>query len=126
VQADHDNVSVKSEVFAVGSALYYKVKGRDLWHGELDYEDEAEIVRRIRRKEMPETEGMVLGEVMKKSWVGGCKDMLDVRDGTILEEHRVLLVDLHISQDEIRQNFGPTHGHSSRGERGCESTMLTT
>ncbi|KAK5263417.1 hypothetical protein LTR96_011178 [Exophiala xenobiotica] len=79
VQVDHDSVSVRSEVFALGSALYSMVNGSDLWYGELEYKkDRAEIVRRIRKMEMPGTEGMVLGEVMKSCWVGDYRDMLDV------------------------------------------------
>lgn len=90
-QVDHENVSVKSEVFALGSTFYFMVSGSDLWHGELEYEkDEAEIIRRIRRMEMPKTEGMVLGEVMGRCWTGEYRDMLDVREGTIFEGHRTL------------------------------------
>ena len=58
--ADYDtigsNITLASEVFAVGSALFNLVTGHDLWEGQLEYgRDREEIIRRIRARRFPGT-----------------------------------------------------------------------
>lgn len=76
-------VSVASEVFALGSALYCMVVGHDLFEPELDYEaDKEEIRRRISEREFPDVGGLeVLGGVVKKCWNLEYGDMQDVLEG---------------------------------------------
>lgn len=72
--------SISAEIFALGSAMFNMETMRDPLE-ELDNErDREEIARRIREKELPDTESLVaLGEYVKKCWnleYGSMSDML--------------------------------------------------
>lgn len=81
-------ISIKSEIFAFGSALWSMVTGMDLWP-ELEYmKDRTEIVRRLRGGEMPDVAEMkVLGEVARKCWALEYESMQEV--GVAVEEERL-------------------------------------
>ena len=62
-------ITVASEIFALGSALFSMVGGEDLFP-ELDYKkDRAEIVGRFMEKRFPDTSSLlVLGDVILDCW----------------------------------------------------------
>lgn len=76
---DGDNISIVSEIFALGSALYSMVMMDDVFP-ELHYEkDKEEIRRRFLEKEFPDTSAFpVLGEVVRKCWLLKYESMNDV------------------------------------------------
>ena len=80
-------ITVQSEIFALGSALYYMVERHDVFFPELDYDrDHAEIVRRLREKEFPDTsEFPALGSVIRKCWNLEYDSMADVIEGVNAE-----------------------------------------
>ncbi|CZR63559.1 uncharacterized protein PAC_13456 [Phialocephala subalpina] len=73
-------INARSEIFALGSAIYHMVGGNDLWGGELEQKrDRDEIVRRLKAQEMPGTEELVcLGSVVKRCWAVEFAGMDDV------------------------------------------------
>lgn len=73
-------IDVKSEIFALGSAIYHMVGGNDLWEGELEQKgDRDEIVRRLKAKEMPGCEGLVcLRNVVERCWAVDFAEMEEV------------------------------------------------
>ena len=75
-------INQASEIFGLGSALYNMVAGHDLFP-ELDYtSDEANIVRRIREREFPDTSELpVLASVITKCWNLEYDSMADVIEG---------------------------------------------
>lgn len=73
--------SVRSEIFALGSAIYHMGTGHDLWEAELEQErDKVELCKRMQGKKMlgMEKEMSVLGEVVKKCWQVEYESMKDV------------------------------------------------
>ena len=73
--------SVESEIFALGSALYFMVTGHDLFP-ELKQEvpeDKAEIKRRLREGKFPPTSDLqILGSVVRKCWSSEYSNMAEV------------------------------------------------
>ena len=62
-------ISVASEIFALGSALFNMETGRDPMQDLHHEKDRDEIARRIRGNEMPSTDGLAsLGAYVKKCW----------------------------------------------------------
>lgn len=60
-------ISVSTEIFALGTALYFMVTGHDPWPELREPEDREEIKRRLRRKEFPDTVMLpVFGEIILK------------------------------------------------------------
>ena len=108
------NITLASEVFALGSALSNLVTGHDLWEGQLEYgRDRAEIIRRIRARSFPETTSSgccgasgpgcgrvcrdrctdgdrlrVYGEVISECWNLKFKDMEEVKEAVERAEKR--------------------------------------
>ena len=84
----HTEITVASEVFGFGSALYCMTVGHDLFP-ELDYKsDEAEIIRRLREKKFPDTgELPILGAVVEKCWNLEYASMGDILEGIDAESH---------------------------------------
>ena len=81
-------ITVKSEIFALGSALYNMVTGHDLFP-ELDYKrDRLEIIRLLREKQLPDTNELpILGSVITKCWNLEYESMTDVIGGIEAEGH---------------------------------------
>jgi serine/threonine protein kinase len=75
-------ITTATEIFGLGSALYYMVTGHDLFP-ELDYtRDRAEIVRRLQERKFPDTSELpVLGSVITKCWNLQYYSMADVIEG---------------------------------------------
>jgi len=73
-------ITAKTEVFALGTALYYMVTGHDPWPELREPEDGEEIKKRIREKDFPDTSGLpVLRHVILTCWHVGFESMTEVR-----------------------------------------------
>ncbi|TKA22849.1 hypothetical protein B0A50_07749 [Salinomyces thailandicus] len=82
-----EGVTVRTEIFALGSALYFLVTGKEVW-GEI--EGGEEIRRLFAGGEFPRTDGLlVLGEVVERCWMGGFGSMEEVRQVIGEEEGRM-------------------------------------
>ncbi len=79
-RTDGGNISTASEIFGLGSALYYMFSGHDVSHPELNYDrDEEEIIRRLREKEFPDTSELPgPGSLITKCWHLEYESMTDV------------------------------------------------
>jgi serine/threonine protein kinase len=65
---DKDFADVKTDIFALGSTIYYIATGHRPFP-ELDtIDDEAEFIRRFREDQFPHLETEVGGEVVRKCW----------------------------------------------------------
>jgi serine/threonine protein kinase len=86
---DGMKITVASEIFGFGSALYNMVAGRDVFSPELDYEDHREeIIKRIQEKRFPDTSELpILGPVISKCWNQEYVSMDDVIEGIDGESH---------------------------------------
>lgn len=72
-------ISVRSEIVALGSSLYFIVTGQDLFEVELRLDQDEEIQYRMQRRMLPSTENLrVLGEVTKNCWNLKYQQMEDV------------------------------------------------
>ena len=82
--------STASEIFALGSSLYFMVTGYDLFP-ELKYpQDKQEITRRLTEKEFPNTTDFaVLGSIIRKCWNVEYKNLGDVLDAIKSEMHHL-------------------------------------
>ncbi|MCJ1224123.1 hypothetical protein MMC12_000767 [Toensbergia leucococca] len=80
---DNKEISIASEIFALGSAMYQMVTDHDVFFPELnDSRDREEIRRRIRDKEFPDVSELpVLGVVIAKCWALEYESMEDVLQG---------------------------------------------
>ena len=78
--ADGESITIASEIFGFGSALFNMVTGHDVFEPELQYDrDEEEIIRRLRSKEFPDTSELpVLGSVITKCWNLKYQSMVDI------------------------------------------------
>jgi len=87
---DRKEISIASEIFALGSAIYNMVAGYDLFFPELDdARDKEEIRRRIREKEFPDVSQLpVLGAVIAECWNLEYESMEDVLKGIDAEIRR--------------------------------------
>ena len=73
-------ITAMTEIFALGTALYYMVAGHDPWPELSEPEDGEEIKKRIREQDFPDTRGLVvLGDVISKCWHVTFKSMTEVR-----------------------------------------------
>lgn len=69
---------VQSEVFALGSALWHMVTGKELYRDLYMFEEE-ELKRKMQEKELPETGDLpVLGDVIEGCWRGKYSSMDEV------------------------------------------------
>jgi serine/threonine protein kinase len=72
--------TAQTEIFALGTALYYMVAGHDLWPELREPRDREEIKRRIVEKEFPDAGGLrVLGGVIRDCWLTRFASMKEVR-----------------------------------------------
>lgn len=79
-------VSVDTEIFALGTALYVMITGEEPWPELEEPEDREEIKRRIAGKLFPPTAKLrVLGDVVDACWKGGFASMREVR-GAVQDE----------------------------------------
>lgn len=86
-------ITIESEIFALGSALYNMATGHDLFFPELDYEsDKTEIVRRLRDGEFPDVNDLVaLGSVIRRCWKLDFGTMQDVLEGIDVEAREAVV-----------------------------------
>lgn len=78
---DRKEISVASDIFALGSAIYYMVAGHDLYVPELNHTRDREgIRRRIREKEFP--------DVIAKCWNSEYGSMKEVLEGIDAKSRR--------------------------------------
>ncbi len=87
---DRKEISIASEIFALGSAMYYMVAGDAPFFPELDESrDREEIRRRIREKEFPDASELpALGAVIAKCWNLEYESMKDILKGIDAESRR--------------------------------------
>lgn len=73
-------ITAATEIFALGTALYYMVTGHDPWPELREPEDREEIKKRIREKDFPDTSGLsVLADVIKRCWYVDFASMTEVK-----------------------------------------------
>lgn len=83
-----EGVSVKTEIFAFGSALFVMIAGAEVWDDLEDGRDNEEIKRRIVQGNLPQTQGLrVLGGVVEGCWKGRFDNMAQIVEA-IKEERR--------------------------------------
>jgi hypothetical protein len=82
----HMKITTVSEIFALGSALYYMVTGHDVFP-ELGYgRGRAEIIEHLRERKFPDTNELpVLRSVITKCWNLEYDYMADVIEGISIE-----------------------------------------
>lgn len=74
-------ISAVTEVFALGTALYFIVTCQDPWPELRQPEDDEEIRKRIREKDFPDTSALpVLGDVISKCWNVDYASMAEVQN----------------------------------------------
>ncbi|THZ77838.1 hypothetical protein D6C84_08387 [Aureobasidium pullulans] len=77
---EKEGISAKSEIFALGSTMWYIIAGKEIWDELTEPSDEREIRRRLAGKEFPNTSGLaVLGNVVMKCWRAEFREMKEVR-----------------------------------------------
>jgi serine/threonine protein kinase len=73
-------ISASTEIFALGTALYFMVACQDLWPELKEPEDREEIKRRLKKREFPETGVLpVLGDIISKCWNVKFMSMTEVK-----------------------------------------------
>lgn len=73
-------ITATTEIFALGTALYYMVAGHDPWPELREPEDREEIKKRIGEKDFPDTSGLpVLADIISKCWHVEFTSMTEVR-----------------------------------------------
>lgn len=82
-------ITAITEVFALGTALYYMVTSQEPWPELREPEDDDEIVKRIREKDFPDLSVLpVLGSVILKCWNVEVKTMTEVKHA--IEAEKIL------------------------------------
>jgi serine/threonine protein kinase len=80
-------ITVETEIFALGSAIYAMVQNHDPFVDLERSSDWVEMVRRIQKREMPDTSDLpVLGEVIRKCWKLEYSNMGEVVDAITTDE----------------------------------------
>lgn len=80
-------ITVHTEIFALGTALYYMIASQNLWPELREPADAAEIKQRLARQDFPDTgELPVLGDVVRKCWHVEFESMTEVRVAVEAEE----------------------------------------
>ena len=59
---------MRTEIFVLGTAMYFMEKGAEPRHELEDPWDTEEIQRRVAAREFPDTAELVLGAVIRKCW----------------------------------------------------------
>lgn len=68
---------VRSDLFALGSVMYYMMLG----HEPYDTLSEDEVAARYSRGEFPDVSGLACGHVIQGCWAGGFSNAQEVADG---------------------------------------------
>jgi serine/threonine protein kinase len=69
-RSDPNDANQKTDIFALGSAIYFMLKGHPPFP-ELDsWKDKLEIVSRFKTKQFPALDDVRGGDVVKKCWAG--------------------------------------------------------
>jgi serine/threonine protein kinase len=85
-------ITALTEVFAMGTALYWMVTFQEPWPELHEPEDDEEIKRRIQSKDFPDTSGLpALGAVISNCWDLRFTSMTDVKHAIEMERHRDVL-----------------------------------
>lgn len=73
-------ITPATEIFALGTALYFMVARHDVWPELREPRDREEIKKRIREKSFPDMSGLpVLADVIRKCWHVDFTSMTEVR-----------------------------------------------
>ena len=73
-------ITAATEIFALGTAIYYMVTGHDPWPDLCEPEDREQIKRRIIDSDFPNTVQLhVLGDVIRKCWHLEFESMAEVK-----------------------------------------------
>lgn len=80
-------ITASTEIFALGTAIYYMVTCEEPWPELREPDDREEIKRRIRTKKFPDTRSFpILGNVIRRCWYVDFTSMTEVCDA--IEEER--------------------------------------
>jgi serine/threonine protein kinase len=84
-------ITARTEIFAMGTALFSMVTGRDPWPELRDPEDREAIKKRIREKDFPDTSRLSsLGDIVSKCWNVDFTSMTEVKQA--IEAERKLKI----------------------------------
>ncbi|KAK4560299.1 hypothetical protein LTR86_005493 [Recurvomyces mirabilis] len=72
------DISIAAEIFALGSALYNIEAMLEPFQDLIDASDSGSILQRLRERQMPDTGGLVLGQVIQRCWRSEYQTMEDV------------------------------------------------
>jgi serine/threonine protein kinase len=73
-------ITAITEIFAMGTALYYMVTSHEPWPELYEPEEREEIKKRIREKDFPDTSGLpVLADIIWKCWHVEFTSMTEVK-----------------------------------------------
>lgn len=73
-------ITAITEIFALGTALYYLITCHDLWPDLREPEDREEIRKRIQEKDFPDTSVLpVLGNIVSRCWNVQYTSMTEVK-----------------------------------------------
>lgn len=73
-------ISMATEIFALGTALYVMISGQEPWPELEEPRDRLEIRERIVKRQFPDKKNLrILGDVVAKCWNGEFDSMTDVR-----------------------------------------------
>jgi serine/threonine protein kinase len=104
-------ITTVTEVFALGTALYFMVTGQDPWPELHEPEDREEIKKRIQEKDFPDTRVLpILGDIISKCWNVEFRSMTEVKHAVEAERK------LNISGDSSEAILPASNGIHS-GDR---------
>ncbi|KAF2808635.1 kinase-like protein [Mytilinidion resinicola] len=115
-------ITVQSEIFALGSAMYAMIQGHDPFV-ELEHaNDWAEVRRRIQKREMPDTSCLpILAEVIRKCWNLEYATMREVLDAIEADRKEQIGRRIEDVLEAIESHRTPTQ-YGYRYQRKCGTT----
>lgn len=77
-RADPEDASRKSDIFALGSVMYFLMTGHEVYPGLHHASDEDEIVRRFQHGDFPPIDTALGREIMYRCWLGEYESAQDM------------------------------------------------
>ena len=98
-------ITAITEVFALGTALYFMVTGQDPWPELHEPEDGQNIRKRIQEKDFPDTSKLpILGDIISKCWNVEFTSMTEIKHA--IEANRKLCVSNGFSEARLPVSNG--------------------